>query len=195
MSDFQPLLDYVKTFIELTKEEEAYFLSLLVLTKVKKRQLIVQPNFVCQHMNYVREGAMRSYLVDNKGIEHTIALAIEGGWINDCNSYIFQEPATFFVQALENSVIIQLSYQSEQLLLANIPQFERFFRITARCEVATIQKRVLSNISQTAEQRYEDFAMRYPALLNRIPQYAIASYLGFTTEFLSKIRNKKLKKG
>ncbi|MDJ1472365.1 Crp/Fnr family transcriptional regulator [Cytophagaceae bacterium DM2B3-1] len=195
MSDFQPLLDYIKTFIELTKEEEAYFLSLLVLTKVKKRQFIVQPNFVCQHMNYVREGALRSYLVDNKGIEHTIALAIEGWWINDCNSYIFQEPATFFVQALENSVIIQLSYQSEQLLLANIPKFERFFRITARCEVATIQKRVLSNISQSAEQRYEDFAMRYPALLNRIPQYAIASYLGFTTEFLSKIRNKKLKKG
>ncbi|MDJ1485616.1 Crp/Fnr family transcriptional regulator [Cytophagaceae bacterium YF14B1] len=195
MSDFQPLLDYIKTFIELTKEEEAYFLSLLVLTKVKKRQFIVQPNFVCQHMNYVREGAMRSYLVDDKGIEHTIALAIEGWWINDCNSYIFQEPATFFVQALENSVIIQLSYQSEQLLLANIPKFERFFRITARCEVATIQKRVLSNISQSAEQRYEDFAMRYPALLNRIPQYAIASYLGFTTEFLSKIRNKKLKKG
>jgi CRP-like cAMP-binding protein len=195
MSNFQSLLDYITTFIELTEEEAAYFISLLVLTRVKKRQLIVQPNFVCQHMNYLREGAMRAYLVDDKGIEHTIALAIEGWWINDCSSYIFQEPATFFVEALENCVLIQLSYQNEQLLLANVPKFERYFRITARRGMADIQNRVLSTISKSAEQRYEEFAARYPAFLNRIPQYAIASYLGFTTEFLSKIRNKKLKKG
>lgn len=195
MSDFQPVLEYITTFIELTEEEKAYFISLLVLIKVKKRQFIVQPNFVCHHMNYLKQGAMRAYHVDGKGIEHTMALAIEGGWINDCDSYICQEPATCFVEALENCVLIQLSYQNEQLLLAKIPKFERALRIIAQHGVTASQKRVLSTISQSAEQRYEEFAVRYPAFLNRIPQYAIASYLGFTTEFLSKIRNKKLKKG
>ncbi|MBF2709815.1 Crp/Fnr family transcriptional regulator [Flavobacterium soyangense] len=193
MNEFKEIKRYVANYIQLTTEEEDYFISLLRITKVKKRQCIVQPDFTCKYRSYVLKGAMRAYLVDNKAQTHTLAFAIEDWWISDFNSYINQEPATSFVEALEDTILIQLDYDSEQLLLEKIPKFERFFRIIAQRSFAFLQRRMLSNLSKTAEERYDEFIQKYPAIVNRVPQYALASYLGFSTVFLSKIRNKKAK--
>ena len=99
-----------------------------------------------------------------------------------------------FVVALEDSIILQLAHEKEQELKAANPKFETFFRIMAERTAAFFQRRIISSLTLTAEQRYDDFLEKYPLLVNRMPQYAIASYLGMTTEFLSKIRNKKVKK-
>ncbi len=194
MDEFLTIKKYVAQHIQLTQEEEAYFISLLKITKIKKKQFVVQPGFTSKCRNYLVQGAMRAYLTDNKGQEYTIALVIEDWWIGDYNSYMAQEPATLFVQALENTTLIQIDYNSEQLLLETIPKFERFFRIITQRSFAFLQKRMLSNLSKTAEDRYEEFIKKYPSIANRVPQYALASYLGFSTEFLSKIRNKRTKK-
>ena len=194
MTEFVKIKDYVARHIQLTPEEEAYFVSLLRINRVKKKQLIVQPDFICRYRSYVLQGAMRAYLIDNKAQEHTIAFAIEDWWISDYSSYIFQEPATLFVEALEDSILIQIDYNAEQLLMETIPKFEKFFRIITQRSFAYLQKRMLSNLSKTAEERYEEFLTKYPSVVKRVPQYALASYLGFSTEFLSKIRNKKVKK-
>jgi CRP-like cAMP-binding protein len=193
MDEFKEIRRYVANYIQLTTEEEDYLISLLRITKVKKRQCIVQPEFTCKYRSYVLKGAMRAYLVDNKAQTHTIAFAIEDWWIGDLSSYINQEPATLFVEALEDSILIQIDHNSEQLLLEKIPKFERFFRIIAQRSFTFLQKRMLSNLSKTAEERYDEFVQKYPAIVNRVPQYALASYLGFSTVFLSKIRNKKAK--
>lgn len=193
MNEFKEIKRYVANYIQLTTEEEDYFISLLRITKVKKKQCIVQPDFTCKYRSYVLKGAMRAYLVDNKAQTHTIAFAIEDWWISDLNSYMNQEPATLFVEALEDSILIQIDYNSEQLLLEKIPKFERFFRILAQRSFAFLQKRMLSNLSKTAEERYDEFIQKYPSIVKRVPQYALASYLGFSTVFLSKIRNKKTK--
>ncbi len=194
MEEFLPIVNYVSKFIELTQEEKLFFVSLLRIRKVRKKQFIGQPDFVSRYRSYIVAGAMRAYLIDNKGNEHTIAIAIEDWWIGDFTSYIFQIPATYFVEALEDSVLIELDYDSEQKLLEANPKFEKFFRKVLERLVAALQQRLLSNLSKSAEQRYDEFAIKYPQLLNRIPQYILASYLGFTTEFLSKIRNRKVKK-
>ena len=137
---------------------------------------------------------IRAFLVGNDDQEHTIAFAIEDWWIFDYNSYINQVPATLFVEALEDSILIQLDYNAEQLLMKTIPKFERFFRIITQLSFAHLQQRMLSNLSHTAEERYEAFLEKYPRITARVPQYTLASFLGFSTEFLSKIRNKKVKK-
>ncbi|MBW4360629.1 Crp/Fnr family transcriptional regulator [Flavobacterium taihuense] len=193
MDQFKEIKKYIANYIQLTTEDEEYFISLLRITKVKKKQCIVQPDFTCKYRSYVLKGAMRAYLVDNKAQTHTIAFAIEDWWISDLNSYMNQEPATLFVEALEDSILIQIDYNSEQLLLEKIPKFERFFRILAQRSFAFLQKRMLSNLSKTAEERYDEFIQKYPCIVKRVPQYALASYLGFSTVFLSKIRNKKTK--
>lgn len=194
MDDYNKIKNYIARHIQLTEEEETYFVSLLRITRVKKKQFIVQPEFICKYRSYVLTGAMKAYLIDNKAQEHTVAFAIEDWWISDYNSYINQEPATLFVEALEDTILIQIDYNAEQLLMETIPKFERFFRIITQRSFAFLQKRILSNLSKSAKERYEEFIEKYPSIANRVPQYALASYLGFSTEFLSKIRNKRTKK-
>lgn len=194
MDDFLTIKKYVARYISLTPEEEAYFISLLRITHARKKQTIVQPDFVCKYRSYVVKGAMRAYLSQPDGQEHTIAFAIEDWWISEYSSYINQEPATLFVEALEDTVLIQIDYNAEQLLMVNVPKFERFFRIITQRSFAFLQRRMLSNLSKTAEERYNEMVEKYPAIVSRVPQYALASYLGFSTEFLSKIRNRRVKK-
>ena len=140
------------------------------------------------------QGAFRAYVVADEGQEHTITFAIDDWWITDYNSYIFQQPATMFVVALEDSIILQLDYEKEQELKLQNHKFETFFRIMAERGLAAQQRRIISNLTQTAEERYETFSNKYPQIVQRVPQYALASYLGMTAEFLSRIRNKRVSK-
>lgn len=195
MDDFSAIVNYVSRHIELTEEEIFYYTSLLRIKKVKKKQFIVQPDFICGHRTYILKGAMRAYMMDSNGQEHTVSFGIEDWWIADFNSYIFQQPATLFVEAMEDSTLIQISYADEQKLLEKLPKFEKFYRILAQNGYAYLQRRILSNISMNATDRYEHFMNKYPLIAARIPQYALATYLGISHELLSKIRNKRVKKG
>ncbi len=188
------VIDFFEKFIALTEEDRVKITSSFKEVKVKKRQFIVQPNFVATHRNYVVHGAFRSYVVADEGQEHTIAFAIDDWWITDYNSYIFQKPATMFVVALEDSTIMQIDYEKEKELKASHQKFETFFRTIAERGLAFYQRRLISNLTQTAEERYNEFESKYPLVSQRVPQYALASFLGMTTEYLSKLRNHRAKK-
>lgn len=194
MVNYSKIVAYINRFISLTDEEAEQVSSAFKEVKVKKRQFIVQPNFVAKHRSYVLKGAFRAYVVDDNGQDHTIAFAIEDWWITDYNAYILQQPATMFVVALEDSVILQIDQQAEQQLKSSNHKFETFFRIRAERTAAFMQQRIIANLTQTAEERFEHFEKKYPHIMQRVPQYALASYLGMTTEFLSRIRNKRAKK-
>jgi CRP-like cAMP-binding protein len=188
------IVEYIEKFVKLTDEESQLFSSYFKELKIKKRQFIVQPNFTAKHRHYVLKGAFRAYVVADEGQDHTINFAIDDWWITDYNSYIFQQPATMFVVALEDSIILQIEYEKEQELKLQNHKFETFFRIVAERGLASQQRRIISNLTQTAEERYEYFSNKYPQIVQRVPQYALASYLGMTTEFLSRIRNKRVLK-
>jgi CRP-like cAMP-binding protein len=185
------LVSYINRFVTLTDEENQQFVDSFKETRVRKRQFIVQPDFTAKYRNYVVEGAFRAYIVCLEGRDHTIAFAIDDWWITDYNSYIFQKPATMFVVALEDSLILQIEYEKEQELKKANHKFETFFRIMAERSFASQQQRIISQLTQTAEARYDNFVRKYPQVVQKVPQYALASYLGMTTEFLSKIRNRR----
>lgn len=185
---------FIENFVKLTELEKEIFSSCFKEVKIKKRQLIIQPNFVAKHRNYVLKGAFRAYVVTDEGQDHTITFAIDDWWITDYNSYIFQQPATMFVIAIEDSVVLQIDYEKEQELKQSNHKFETIFRIMAERGLAFQQRRMISNLTQTAEERYENFVNKYPQIVERVPQYALASYLGMTSEFLSRIRNKRSSK-
>ena len=195
MNDFLPIIQYISRYVALTDDEINRLTTFFKITKVRKRQFIVQPGFVCKNKSYVIKGAFRGYLVDNEGKEHTLVFAIEDWWISDYSSLIYQEPATLFVEALEDSILIQIDYEDEQTLLREIPKMEKFERIITQRSLAFHQKRLLSNFTKTAEERYNEFMSKYSAIAERVPQYALASYLGFSNEYLSKIRNRKASRG
>ncbi len=104
---------------------------------------------------------------------------------------MFQQPATMFVIALEDCILLQISFEDEEKLKLINHKFETFFRTIAERAAAFMQKRIISNLTKSAEERYDLFLDKYPKMAFRFPQYIIASYLGITTQFLSKIRNQK----
>ena len=190
--DFSSLLNHIAPQITLNDEEEKLLVSVLKTRKVKRKEFVERPGVVSKHRTYVVEGALRAYVPGDDGQEHTIFLAVEDWWIGDPGSFFFQEPATLYIEAIEDSTIIQWSHESEALLLEKIPGFAMVMMQRWQRMAIMIQRRVVSNLSLSAEERYEEFATKYPVFVQRIPLYVIASYLGMTREFLSKIRNQKV---
>ena len=194
MQEYEKLIDHINNLVPLEEGEAELFISFFTLAYVRKRQFIIQPNFPVKHRSYVAQGSLRAYVVGEEGQDHTIAFAIEDWWISDYNSYINQQPATMFVIALEDSTLLQIDFEKEQKLKSINPKFETFFRIKAERTATSFQRRIISNLTMTAEERYDLFLEKYPTIAQRVPQYALASYLGMSTEFLSKIRNRKVKR-
>lgn len=188
----EALKQYLARFDFLTEALTDRFVRAFAPATVQKRQFIVQPEFTAKFRNYVVEGAFRSYVVCSSGNEHTISFAIEDWWISDYNSYIYQTPATQFVVAIEDSLIMRIGFEEEQALKAEHHHFESVFRIMAERGLAFHHRRLVANLTQSAEARYHQFVNTYPHLVGRIPQYALASFLGMTPEFFSKIKNNRV---
>ncbi|MUP43720.1 Crp/Fnr family transcriptional regulator [Gramella aestuarii] len=162
--------------------------GIIQTARIKKRQFIDQPGYTSQYRNYIVKGSFRSFFLDAEGKEHTVQIAMEDWFVSDFYSYITQTPATLFVEALEDSVILRMSYEEIEGLCKEIHGLSEYFRITTERAFAFSRKRALSSLSMTAEERYLELLERYPAMVDRIPQKIIASYLGMTPEFLSRIR-------
>ena len=193
MTHGEKLLAYVARFVMLTDEQNEQLLASFSEQKVKKKQFIAQPGFTAKYRNFVTQGIFRAYVVDEDGKEQTIQFAPEGWWVSDFNSYIYQKPATMFIVALEDSVILKIDHDKEQQLKKSNHTFETLFRIMAEKGLAFEHRRIIDNLTQSAEERYKNFLTNFPHIAQRVPQYALASYLGVTTEFLSRLRNKKPK--
>lgn len=188
------LAQYIKSYVDLNDDEVNQFISCFDEVKIKKRQFIVQPDFIAHYVHFVVKGAFRSYVVSGEGNDHTTSFAIENWWITDYNSFIYQQPATSFVIALEDSVVLRVHYEKQKELKQLNHKFETFFRIIAERGLAFFQRRITNNLTLTAESRYDQFMGKYSHIAQRLPQYALASFLGMTPEFLSKIRNNKIQK-
>lgn len=186
----QALIEYFNRILPLDEKEIVIVKEVFKEKKVKKRQFILQEGEICKHNTYVLEGCFRMYLVDPNGKEHNLQFAIENWWIGDLGSFHSGSPSKLNVEAIENSIILQANKEDQLKLFTDYPKFNQIFRVLAENAMIGLQRRVLQNISSTAEERYIDFLERHPNLFNRISNVQIASYLGVTPEFLSTIRKK-----
>ena len=176
--------------VPLTKEEQEQIKTLLSVKKIRKKQYLLQEGDVCKTIAFVEKGLLRSYTVDNDGVEHIMQFAIEGWFISDLYSFLTGEPATYTIEAIEDSELILVSKSAYDQLLANCPKYETLTRQLITGAYLAMQKRINSIISYTLEERYEEFMNLYPHIAQRIPQHMIASYLGLTPETLSRVRRR-----
>ena len=190
----QDFLEYLKDYINLTDKEEFVLVSKLKQRNYLKGQYIVQDGDICRYHTYIVTGKVRTFYLDKNGHEHVVTFGIENWWVGDLGSLITQTPADFNVQCLENTKVVQISYDDLQQLYRDIPKMERFFRLVIQKAYVNAQKRIVQNYSLSARERYLQFCEEYPEIVQRVPQYMIASYLGITKEFLSTIRNQISKK-
>ena len=186
------LLNSIQTKINLSIEEVETLQSFWKQKRLAKNEYLVRNGEICKYDSFVISGSFKaSYIHSETGKEEILFFAIENWWATDLNSFANQVTSDYNIQALEESVVEQISYQSFEKLLRTIPKMERYFRLILQGYAASIQRRIILSNSHSAEERYENFLKKYPKIAQKIPQYLIASYLGITPEFLSKLRSKK----
>ena len=188
--DTDLILANVSRHISLDERETSFFLSLLESRILKREKLYLEVGIVCKYSAFVLDGALRSFTVDQNGKEHILSFATRDWWISDMYSLLTQKPAVLNIEAITDSDVLLLSRENQQLLYEKVPKFERFFRILVENSLVANQQRLIDNLSSTAEERYLRFIKKYPIIPSCVPQHNIASYLGMTPEFLSKIRAK-----
>jgi CRP-like cAMP-binding protein len=184
------ILQNVGKHIQLSKTEADYFVSLLQQKTLKRKEFLLKEGDICKTENFITKGCLRTYTIDENGFEHILMFAIEDWWIGDPYGFWTQTPSTHFIDALENSELLQISKPNLDKLLETVPKFERFYRIVFQNALIAERLRINQNLSFTAEQRYLNFIEKYPNMEQRISQKHIATFLGITPEFLSMIRNK-----
>lgn len=184
----QLILNNFAMHIALAPHEQEQALAMFQLKQVKKRTWLLHPNEIDRHIYFVNCGCLRMLHTDKNGEEHNIGFYPENWWVCDIVSFFKETASSNAIQALEDSEVYYTSLSKLEELFLKVPKFERFFRILIQNGFDLYQKRITSNLSKTAEERYLEFRKRYPGLEQRIAQKHIASYLGITPAFLSMMR-------
>ncbi|MDF7821734.1 Crp/Fnr family transcriptional regulator [Runella sp. MFBS21] len=183
---------HLKKFIEIDENEFREIMGFVEIIKVKKKQNLLIEGQLCKSHFFVLKGCLRKFFINEKGTEQTTEFAIETWWLTDHLAFEKQLPSEFYIQAVENSEVLVIHQPDQEKLLEQFPKLERYFRFVYQRAFAASQMRIKYLYSFSKEEFYHQLVRKYPAFVQRIPQYLIASFLGFTPEYLSEIRAKKL---
>ena len=187
---FETIDKNVNRSVTFSKAELDIFHALLEHRTVPKKTYLLREGEVCNFEAYVIKGCVRTFYIDQNGSEVIIQFGIEDWWLGDVASFHDQVPSKLFIETLEDSELLVFSPQTKEELLMKVPKFERVFRLLIQRNLSATLNRLVKTIAQNGEQKYLDFISRYPTIPQRVPQHYIASYLGITPEFLSKIRKR-----
>jgi CRP-like cAMP-binding protein len=187
------LYSHISKSISLTREEFAFFSSLLKPVSINKGEFLIREGEICKHETFVTKGCLKSYYEDENGAEHILDFLIEGWWADDLYSFLTQTPSKSAIKALEDTDALQISKQDLETLYQKVPAFERFFRLLFQRAYIAQREQINMILSTPAKERYLQFLRKKPYAEKRFPQKDIASYLGITPQFLSSLKKKKLK--
>jgi CRP-like cAMP-binding protein len=192
---FEVFAAYLKEKADLTAEELEQVRAVTFQKTLRKRQYLLQEGDICHYNCFVAKGLLRSYRVGDDGVEHILRFAAENWWLTDAESYNNDAPSKTNIDALETSDLLLIEKQDFLKLVDAIPKFRDFRDRLKSKSYEVSQDRIISNISDTAEERYLKFRKSYPDIFNRVPLHMVASYLGVSRETLSRVRNQYAKSG
>lgn len=187
---FNLLYKNISRYIDLSEEEFRKFTVPFQLRSFKKRDVVLKEGDYCLFEGFVLNGCFKVYYLNENGFEQTLYFAVEGWWITDIDSLINHVPSILNIEALYDSEVLIISKKDKENLYETMPQIEKLFRIMNQQSSVALQRRILSLTGKTADKRYLEFLQKYPGLEQKLTQQQVASYLGITHEFLSKIRKK-----
>ena len=181
---------HLEKFIKINDDDFTRILSYFEVKTFAKKENLLDEGQICKHNYFVLNGLLRKFFITEKGTEQTTEFAIETWWMTDNISYEHKTPSEFYIQTVEKCEILVISNDAQEELLEQFPVMERYFRIVYQRAVAASQNRVKYIFSFSKEEFYLNLLQKYPDFVQRVPQYLIASFLGFTPEYLSELRKK-----
>jgi CRP-like cAMP-binding protein len=188
MSSFDVLRTYLEARASFTEDEFAFMRGHFIRTTLPAGEFLQRAGDVARHAAFVASGCLRSYVIDASGKEHIIQFAPETWWLADSTSLMTGKPSQYFVDAVEESVLLLIEPASHQAILQRVPGYAAAFRTGLQKHNAAKDERIVTALSSSAEERYLEFLERYPSLAQRVPQWMLASYLGVSPETVSRIR-------
>ena len=187
----QPLATHIKRFVSLSDSDVEEICSRFTSLEIAKKQNILTTGESCKYLYFVGKGCLQLFSVDERGVEQTIQFALENWWMTDLEAFNRHGRASFCIQALEKSQLLAIDKNSFDSLLSDHPLLEKYFRlIYERAYSASLFRMKYFRLPK--EEFYDNFYNSYPDFIQRIPQKVLASFLGFTPEYLSELRRKKM---
>lgn len=181
---------HINKFVQISDDEFDKIQDFFEQKEVAKKENLLEEGQICRYHYFVLTGLLRKFYINEKGIEQTTEFAIETWWLTDNFAYEHKVPTEFYIQAVERSVILYISQDKQAQLLKAFPVMEKYFRFVYQRAYAAAQKRIKFLFSLSKEEFYFQAVRNHPEFIQRVPQYLIASYLGFTPEYLSEIRKR-----
>jgi len=188
------LIQHIRKFVAIEEQHIPAMLSFFQNITVPKKENLLREGDFCKSNYFVVKGCLRLFFINEKGIEQTTQFAIENWWLTDYMAFQNQQSSGFFVQAVEKTEVLALHFHAQEQLLKQFPQLERYFRLIYQKAYAASQIKMKYLHDFSREELYHHFVSQFPEFVQRIPQYLLASYLGFTPEYLSEIRKKSILK-
>ncbi len=188
MSIKNSIISEIFKSILFTEDEKNAIASKLDILNLKKGETILKAGETVFNQYYVYNGCLRTYFIDNSGKEHTLQFAIKDWWISDYTAFFTTKKAIMYIETIQDATLYRISKENMEALFIEIPQLETFFRKKMEGAFTSFQLRILASLSQSAKERYISFISNYPNIEQNVKNFHIASYLGITTESLSRIR-------
>ena len=174
--------------INLSIEEKDFIQQKIEPITVTKDEILFRQGDYIDYQYYVYDGCLRTYHIDEQGKEHTLQFAIKHWWISDYIAYFGDKKAVLFVECIKDAELFKISKENFEAIYKFSPKIEELFRQKLEKALVRNEKRILANLTSSAKERYVAFLKKYPVIEKNIKNYHIASYLGITTESLSRIR-------
>jgi CRP/FNR family transcriptional regulator len=187
----QSLVNNIRKFMPLNDEAANVMAKYVKSAHFKKREFLVTQGQVCRSLYFVEKGCLRMFFNDDKATEQITQFAIDNWWLADYFSFADNKPSEYYLQAVENTAVLSIDALAFDTMLVELPQLERYFRMTMQKAVAASQLRIKYMYQLSKEEFYNHFVTSFPDFVQRVPQYMIASYLGLTPEYVSELRRKK----
>lgn len=188
MKNSHPLVTHIGKITGLQPSHEEELMAFFEPIETKKKQVLQEEGHYCKYLYFVASGCLRLYFTDTNGKEQTIQFALENWWLTDPDNFKKGNHSHYSIQALEPSKLLCISQPSFQKLMATHPVMDTYFRLIFERAYAAMLWRIRLNYQMQKKEFYETFAASYPDFIQRIPQKILASFLGFTPEYLSEMR-------
>ncbi|CAC9974632.1 Crp/Fnr family transcriptional regulator [Flavobacterium panici] len=191
MNPHELLFNHIKRFTTLSPDQEQLLVSKLKYRKVNRKDFLLKEYEVCSCYYFVTKGCLRFYRNTENGFEQVLQFAIPGWWLSDFQSFETQKPSEYFIQAVQNTEMLILHQSDYQELFSEVPELNTYFRLMMQKAYTASLKKMELILCESAEERYLQFINSFPDFVQIVPQYMLASFLGFTPQFMSMLRAKK----